>query len=465
MKNKLIGAIAFLASLALLFSPTQVILPKIPLTLSDLLLVVAFLLLIILFILDKERAKLLPELPVVLFVVAAFLSVIAVVANINFNNFFHVGADEAEMGVQSGIQILTAFALEFFKYILYLLIGVAVFKCAFKSDKWKQVSIILLTISIGLAVMFASYQRYHLNYIEVPSQRTVVESNDSLKKAFTTIETPVAVGSTFGAWSDKGFHGGFIPYACFLALALPFLLYLALKKPLWWVLTAPILILSGYSILAGRMVPAILVGLLVTAFVYSKKAGIITTGIILVYVALLAFIPSVNRVQVLCEPYNVMISTADAEHYQNGTKHLKKFFSEGYAAINLIRGTGREANTGLFGVGLSLYQDNIQEGYSTLGETTNQRLHLGEYSVYTFTLASLGILGLVALIYMYWHYFKSALVLKRAESKISAPILGSIIALIILSFTAMPFMRGEGIIIAAILGLIENQKQQIGDRG
>jgi len=465
MKNKLMGAIALLASLSLLFSPTQVILPKIPLTLSDLLLVIAFLLLIILFIIDKERAKLLPELPVVIFVIAAFLSIVAVIASIDFNNFFHVSAEEAEMGMQSGIQILKAFTLEFFKYVLYLLIGVAIFKCALKSDKWRKISVILLTVGVGVAVMFASYQRYNLTYIENPTQRTVVENSDSLKKAFTTVETPVAVGSTFGYWSDKGFHGGFIPYACFLALALPFLLYLALKKPLWWILTTPILILAGYSVLAGRVIPAILVGLLITAFVYSKKAGLITTGAILLYVALLAFIPSVNRVQVLCEPYNVMVSEADAEYYHDGTNHLKKFFSEGYAAINLIRGTSSTANTGLFGVGLSLYQDNIQEGYSTLGETTNQRLHHGESSVYTFTLASLGILGLVSLIYMYWHYFKSALILKRAESKISAPILGSIIALIILSFTAMPFMRGEGIIIAAILGLIENQKQQIGDRG
>ena len=452
MKKTLIAIIGINAALSLLFSPTQITLPGGLFTLSDLLLVIAFMVIIILFIIDEDnRLKMLPPTPLFIFIIAAFLSIVSIFS------VFAGGSENVSL-----VNLIKEFIKEFSKYVLYLLIGVAVFKTAFSEKKYRYYCTVALAIGILLASLFAGYQRYNLNYIEHPEDRTIIENKTF--DAFTTIETPVATGSTFGTWSDKGFHGGYIPYACFLALALPFLLYLAFKKNVWWILTAPILLLSGYSILAGRVVPIIIIGILITAWIFSKKAGVITTAAILVYLSLLAFIPSINRVQILEEPYRISLNIIEAEAYGYGKAHLKKFFAEQYASINILRGTEADINTALYGVGLSRYQEYIQQGYATMGEVTNQRLQLGEQGGYFLTLASMGILGLACLVFVYWYYFKGALLLKKKKNDISAPVIGAIIALILLTFVSSPIMRAEGILLAALFGLIESQKQSIGEK-
>lgn len=455
----LLGHLLLLLTVAALaLSPTQLTLPHLPLSAADLLLFLAVLVWGIRWLWLREALSLPPWVNW-LVVLAGCCSVMGILADapLTADAPAGIGALLAQIKPE-----LKPFLLDIAHPVLYLLIGVTVFRATLTTPARVRGAVIALLAVSTLAVFFAVLQRGLLetHFQPDPGKRVVT------LQSYLTIEQPASVGSTFGSWDDHGYHPSRTAYAGFLGLVLPFALALLVSERKKsggkrWKITDLLLvgwltllfIGAAVSVLAGMMVPAILLGLLVTGFSLGRTPGYWTLAAVAAYVLVLLMVGGHNRHEVLYEPFQLRISASEASfRYADGTRHVKKFWAEQQAALNLIR------TSPLFGIGAGRYQTKINQAYDRFGPVTNQRLEPNAQNGYLLTATNNGLFGLAALIALYCAYFGQAWRLRRTHypSPWQAAVLGAMTTLLLMTLVSDPWVRGTSVVIAALLAIILN---------
>ncbi|HEY3379428.1 MAG TPA: hypothetical protein VGL77_18270 [Armatimonadota bacterium] len=435
-----------LAVLALALAPTQITLPHLPVSPAELLLGVAGLVWALRWLRLRDSSSL-PPFVNWLLVIACAVSVLGV-----FSDQVPMPGDKGE------------FLKDFAKMLLYPIVGFTIFRATLTTPARLRTAVIALLLGATLAVGLGVAQRLLLQTHYQPDATLRSVFMHQTPRAYLTTETPIEVSATFGSWDKKGFHASRTAYAAFLALALPFALVLLITERRRTGIVAWISVLflgAAASVLAGFIAPAILLGLLVTGFALGRQTGRAVLLGVLCYVALLLLVGGHNRTEILQEPFRLQISATDAGNPNfryDGVRHLKKFWGEQCAALNLLRGTRYVAAPALFGVGLGQYQKNIQEGYGGLSEVTNQRLESDAQNGYLLMTVSCGIFGLAAFLALCWAYLATAWRQARApeRSPWSAAVLGALVALVVMTLATNPWVRGNALLVAAVLALTLN---------
>ncbi|MHB9131594.1 MAG: O-antigen ligase family protein [Armatimonadota bacterium] len=343
-------------------------------------------------------------------------------------------------------------AKETVRTVMYLLIAVTVFRAVFTTPQRLRIAVIALLATTTLAVALGVVQRLRLdhNYIADRDQRVVFDH--FTPTAYTTVQTPIYVASTFGAWNDHGFHPSRIGYAGFLGLLLPFALALLVterRRPgiaLW---IGAVFLGAAISLLAGFVVLAILFGLLATGLALGMRTGRWVTLGVLAYLLVVAGIGGFNRTEVLQEPFKLTVATPDSP---DGPLQLKKFWGEQQAALNLIR------HYPLLGVGAGRYQAQINEAYDLLGAVASQRLEPEAQNGYLLTAVNSGLLGLAAMLALLGGYLTLAWRQWRGNpaNPWAAAALGAMIVLLAMMLVSNPWIRGTMVLISALLAIIGN---------
>ena len=212
---------------------------------------------------------------------------------------------------------------------------------------------------------------------------------------------------------------------------------------------------AGVTVLAGYVMPAILISLVVTGFALGWRKGLYTLAGVAVFVGLLAAIPGFNRTEILQAPGDLRISAEEARYidaYQ-GVRHLKKYWGEQQAALN-----GFKNSNPLLGVGAGGYQEQISTSYDRLSEVDAQKLEPGAQNGYLVTLVSTGLFGLAALLLLYGSYTGLAWRSVRAGKggPWAAAMLGVMVALCLVSLATYPWVRGLSLVLSAWLAAIMN---------
>ncbi|OPZ86450.1 MAG: hypothetical protein BWY76_00947 [bacterium ADurb.Bin429] len=470
-----------LAVIALALAPTQLTIPVkgIPLHPSEPFLLLAALVWAIRWLRTRDSDSLPPFAHWLLFA-AGGLSLFALFAPIG------PGANDevialARFGAEIGKAAVKGWAMETAQVVLYLLIAVTVYRAVFREPGRLRIAIFALLATTSLAVGLAVVQRALLpsHYQPDPAKRAVFADNtermteDEAKAydgpvqmgvwidgaftpcnpalAYVTVETPQHVCSTFGHWGDHGFYPSRMAYAAFLALALPFALVVWLTDRRRWVRLWMALLFAGaaVTVLAGLAVPAILLGLLATGIALGPRAGrAVLVGAVAYGVFVLA-VGGLQRGEVLVEPYRPTVRAAEAARLYEGAAHLKKFWGEQYAALNIFRGNP------VLGAGNGQYQARIGQAYDVLSPVAIQRLEPDTQNGYLVALVNTGLLGLAAWLALFGLYY--GLARRRRENPgdpWAAALFGALAALLLVFFVTNPWVRGTATMIAALLAAI-----------
>lgn len=372
---------------------------------------------------------------------------------------------------------------------LYLVVAVTVFRSVFTTAVRTRTAFTWLLVTTSLAVVIGVGQWVMLqrDYQPDPQQRVVFGSKASrsedpdkapeadkkkmgmwdatgnfhalsqakLRPIISYIQTPQEVSSTFGSWNKHGYHSSRTAYAAFLALVLPFGLALLLspgaRKYAVWI--SILLLGSAVSILAGLVVPAILAGILALGITLGPKVGRWTLLGVLLYLAPMALINGFHRIEIVQEPYRLQLPAQEAAfRYEDGKQHLKKFWGEQMAALQII------PQAPLFGAGAGKYQEAMSSSaYGHLGAVSTQRLESDAQSGYLFATVTMGFLGLAALLALFGQYLGMAW--QQARNNINpwtAALFGAMVALVLLTAVTNPWVRGTSVLIAALFAVIGN---------
>jgi len=347
--------------------------------------------------------------------------------------------------------------------IFYLLLAYPVFRTAFSSPARIRTAVIALLATTTLVVALAVVQRAALHTQFEPNPRQRIVFQQFTTRAYLSAQLPAHVGSTFATWSEHGYLPSRAAYAGFLALVLPFALALLVserKRPGMVIWLTALLLGAAVSTLAGYVMPAVLAGLLATGYSLGRRIGVWTLGGVAAFLLITAAVGGFNRQEILYEPFQLRVSAQEAGfRYADGVRHLKKFWGEHQAALNVLR------KYPLFGVGADGYQQMIGQSYDLLGKIDEQRSEPGTQNAYLLTAVSTGILGLAMLLLLYGRYLAMARHAVRAEAVTpwSAALLGAIIALLLLSLATHPWIRGTSVVLAAWLSMIGHCATQTGE--
>jgi len=351
-------------------------------------------------------------------------------------------------------------AKDVLKLALYLLGAVTIFRATLTTPQRLRGAVIALLATTTLAIGLAVAQRVALQTYNQPWPPSRLIFEHFTPTAYLISQTPNCVCSTFATWGDHGFYPSRTAYAGFLALVLPFGLALLAGERRKTGITLWIAVLfagAAGTVLAGYLVPAILLGLLATAFQLGPRMALGTLIGIAVYLSLTATVGSLfggfNRIEILDEPYRARIPAIEAQYRYDGKQHLKKFWGEQQSALNVLRGHL------VFGVGSGNYQDVIGQGYDLLGVIDRQRLDPDAQNGYLLTAVNGGLVGLAALLALLCGYLGPAWRAARAgqrQDPWAAAILGALVALILIFFVTNPFIRGTFLVVAAVLGAAGN---------
>ena len=432
-----------LAVLALALAPTPFTLPKVPLHPSEAVLLLGLAVWAVRWLWWDHTCRAFPPLSHWLMVLAAGTGVFFLFGD----HLLPADGDEKKL--------LLNLIKEVVQVALYLLLAYPVFRTALTTPRRMRAAVIALLATTTLAVALAVAQRValHTQYQPDPSQRVAYRA--FTPAAYLSAQLPFHVCGPFATWSEHGYNPSRATYAGFLALVLPFALALLVferKRP-GMVLWASVLFLgAAVSVMAGYLAPAILLGLLVTGFALGWRVGRQVLIGVVAYLLVVSVMGGLNRQEMLEAPFQLRI-TAQQASYGNGdgTRHLKKFWGEQQAALNVVR-----ANP-LFGAGAGSYQDQVGQAYGTLGKIDEQRNEPNALNGYLLTAATTGLLGLAVLLLL----FGSSLGLaRRAVAAGGAPwtaaLLGALAALALLTLVTNPWVRGPSVVIAAWLAAIGN---------
>jgi len=494
-----------LAVLGLALTPTQLTrsIKGVELTPAEVVLAIAFVVWCIRWCSIRDTRSL-PPLSHWLIVGVAVLGIFSLLTSVT--SLHHLGEWKHAIAQQKPTLVKIA------QMVLYLLVSVTVFRAVFTSKERIRTAIIALLATTSLAVLLGVVQWGVLprQYQPDPTKRSVIadaqaNSEDeelfmsentpdanantpavaapksgkkhkaqigywvqegdrrvfhpaSRWKLFLRVETPAYVSSTFGNWSKHGYHPSRNAYAGFLALVLPFALALLVieRKKVGFVIWLSLLLLgAAASVLAGYIVPAIALGLLVTGIAIGRPVGRNVFLGLVGYVVLMLIFAGItfNAHEVISDPYQLRISANDAKYYTDSDERLlKKFWGEQQAGLNVYR------YHALFGVGSGRYQEAIKNGYDALGDVVRQRLEADQLNGYVFTLVTNGLLGLAALLMLLGSYLgmaRSAFRQKRWDP-FAAAMVGAMVAAIVMLFVTNIWVRGTSIVFAALLAMIGN---------
>lgn len=432
-----------LAVAALAMAPTQITLPKVPLHPSESVLLVGLAVWAVRWLWRDRTCRSFPPLSHWLMVLAAGTGVFFLFGD----HLLPANGDEKSLFI--------ALAKEVAQAALYLLLAYPVFRTALTTPRRMRTAVMVLLATTTLAVALAVAQRVLLqtNYQPDPSLR--VAYREYTPKAYLSAQLPFHVCGPFATWSEHGYNPSRATYAGFLALVLPFALALLVserKRPGMVIWASALLLGAAVSVMAGYLVPAILVGLLVTGFALGRRVGRqVLIGVVL-YLLVVSVAGGLNRQEILEAPFQLRISAQQASYGNgDGTRHLKKFWGEQQAALNVVR-----ANP-LFGAGAGSYQDRVGQAYGSLGRVDEQRNEPNALNGYLLTAATTGLLGLAVLLLLYGSYLGQA---RRAVMAGGAPwtaaLLGAMAALALITLATNPWVRGLSVVIAAWLAAIGN---------
>jgi len=339
------------------------------------------------------------------------------------------------------------------QWVLSLVVGIIVFRDALSTPARVRIAVIALLATTSLAVLLGVFQRWQLGqqYQPNPTKRAVYET--FTPQAYLTAEMPFQVCSSFAVWNEHGYHPSRAAYIGFLALALPFALVLLVSERrrtgmIAWI--ALLFIGAAVSLLAGYLAPALLLGLLVTGFALGTRWGGWVSAGVITYLLLLVMFGGFNRVEVLHEPFQVQVSALEASYrYADGTRHLKKFWGEQQAALNVFRGHS------LLGVGAGNYQSTVPKAYDLLGDIDIQRLDPDSQNGYLLATVNAGLLGLAALLLLFGMHLKAARrnIATATTNPWQAAVLGALVALVVMTLATTPWVRGTTVLITALFAL------------
>jgi hypothetical protein len=484
--NCLEKALFWLGVIAITFSPTQLsIIGKF--TPSDLALIFAGIAWVALLIIKRDKLMLAP-ISNWIFAAIIIFSILGIVAALAPESISAIKTPEMMVKIKDGIK--QAITQDIAKIIIYLIVGVGIYRAVFTDQQRIRIAGYGLLIGVTFAVGLGVYQRIQLknNYQPDRQKRIVFASNfDRLSdedkvifekenkkvimgmwkidengnniftpcskfKAYLIAETPIQVCSTFGSWSDHGYMPSRFGYCAFLALAIPFLLILLASESKVWIRLWIALVITGagISFLAGYLFPALIAGLIFTSILLRDKNRIFACSLTAALI-LIAIIPWHNRREIFIEPYQMTVNKADADYYYEGKPALKKIWGEQQSALNALR------SSPLYGSGPATFGEMAGRSYDTMGDLEKQRLEPDAHSGYLITAIQSGILGLGALFMILCFYFNSALkTLKSGGNIWVLASTGAIIALSLLLLFTYPMVRGTGTLIAMIMGIIAN---------
>lgn len=449
-------ALFALAVLALALSPTQLTLPGLPLSAAEVTLALAALVWAIRWLKERDSHNL-PTFAVWLFIAAGLLSLTGI---INGSFFPLRELDPTAKGMLN--EKLASYVTEMAKLVLYLIIGVTVFRAVLNSPKRIKIAIGALLITTSLAVLLAVVQRFILPGMYQPISDGRVVFEDFNWQAYLHIDLPTKVSSTFGSWNKHGYHASSAAYAGYLGLVLPFALafLVQFRKRRGVVVWMSLLFLAAaLSMLSGYIMPAIIFGLIVTGVALGAHTGRWVLAGIIGYLLLCMVMPF-NRETILQEPFQLKISRTEADNRygKDGPRHLKKFWGEQYAAMKSLRGSMDVNYPALFGYGVGQYQSNLPGGFNGIADVAMQRLESDTQSGYLFTALTLGFFGLAALFALFSEALRGAWRAIRfcPHNPWAAASLGAMVMLILLTVVSPPLLRGTLMVVAALLALCAN---------
>ncbi len=494
VKNCLEKALFWLSIAAVTFAPTQISIVS-KLTPSDLALILAAIIWVVLLII-KRKSSMLPPISNWVFAAIITFSIVGIAAAFNPESLSALKAPEIMGQIKDSVK--QAITQDIAKIIIYLIVGVGIYRTIFTDQQRIRIAAYGLLIGTTFAVLLAVYQRIQLhNHYQSDRQKRVVfasnfdrlsdedkelfkkenkkiimgmwkndENNNNVfttcskYKAYLTAETPIQVCSTFGSWSDHGYMPSRFGYCAFLALALPLLLILlASEKKLWMRLWIG-LVFAGASatFLAGYLFPALIIGLFVSSIMLQGKNRLFSFAIIAAII-LIAIIPWHNRREVFTEPYLMTVNQADADYYYEGKPALKKIWGEQQSALNSFR------SSPLYGSGPATFGDMAGKSYDTMGDLEKQRLEPDAHSGYLITAIQSGILGLAALFMLLGFYLKTAVKTIRINRDLWViASLGAVMSLTFLLIFTFPVVRGIGTLLAMIMGITAARETLLTDK-
>ncbi|MHB0939944.1 MAG: hypothetical protein ACYC6A_26405 [Armatimonadota bacterium] len=432
-----------LAILALALAPTQLTIPKIPLHPSEAVLLLGVVVWAFRWLWRDRTCRALPPL-------SHWLMVLAAGAGVFFLFGDHLlPADNDEK------ELFLSLVKEVVQVALYLLLAYPVFRTALTTPRRMRAAVIALLATTTLAVALAVAQRVALqaDYQPDPAKRTAYREYDI--NAYRSAQLPFHVCGPFASWSEHGYNPSRATYAGFLALVLPFALVLLVserKRPGMVIWISVLLLGAAATVMAGYLAPAILLGLLVTGFALGWRAGRQTLIGVVLYLLVVSVVGGLNRQEIMQAPFQLRITAKEATYGNgDGTRHLKKFWGEQQAALNVVR-----ANP-LFGAGAGSYQDQVGQAYGSLGKVDEQRNEPNALNGYLLTAATMGVLGLAVLLLLYGGYLGMA---RRAVAAGGSPwtaaLLGAMVALALITLATNPWVRGLSVVIVAWLAAIGN---------
>lgn len=433
-----------LALLALALAPTQLTLPKVPLHPSEALLLIGALVWAVRWLLRDRTCRGLPPLSHWLMVGAAGVGV------------FFISGDRLLPVSAKDKEVFVSLAKEIAQMAIYLLLAYPVFRVALSTPRRMRTAVIALLVTTSLAMALAAAQRVVLQSHYQPNPRARVAYRTPTPAAYLSAQLPFHVCGPFATWSEHGYNPSRATYAGFLALVLPFVLALLVserKRPGMVIWASVLLAMAAFTLLAGYLAPAILLGLLVTGFALGPRVGRQTLIGVVAYLLIVSVAGGFNRREIIVEPFQWRISALEARYrYEDGVRHLKKFWGEQQVALNVISGNP------LFGAGAGRYQAQIGQSYSSLGKIDEQRTEPNALNGYLLTAATTGLLGLAVLLLLYGSYLGMArnAVITAGKSPWPAALLGAMVALALLTLATNPWVRGMSVVIVAWLAAIGN---------
>jgi MFS family permease len=474
-----------LAVLALALAPTQltVTVKHIPLHPTELILLPAALVWAIRWVLRERTCRGLPPLTHWLVVFAAgigFFMVSAVIMETLTARTFP--PEELLQRTELLREARVSIAKETIQLILYLLLAYPIFRTALSTPRRLRAAVIALLVTTSLAMLLAVGQRTALRFGYAPdrSRQAAVDTFRPLRydpdpqrrvvfdhftpQAYLSAQQPMYVCSTFATWSEFGYNPSRAAYAGFLALVLPFVLALLVserKRPGMVIWTSVLLLAAAFTVLAGYLAPAIMIGLLVTGFALGWRIGCLTLIGVVAYLLIVSLAGGFNRREIIEAPFQPRISAREAGYIPvyDEVRHLKKFWGEQQAALRVVR------DYPLFGAGAGRYRQQVGLGqywggqqWGKLADVKSQRDEPNAVNGYLLVAATIGLLGLAALLLLYGSYLGMAGRAVRAGQGMpwSAALLGAMVALALITLATNPWVRGTSVVIAACLAAIGN---------
>lgn len=392
----------------------------------------------------RLRQCLLPPVPIWLFLGAAALSIL------NSTSVYQ-GVVEAGSLIKAPVasEAVRSALAEFVQTVGYFVFSLVLLVNLLRPPLHRKTAVQLVLAVSGVVALYGLAESlFGVHALGLKALAGSFSKDDLLRMA--KVSDPLAVSATFGS---KNVYGGY------LALVAPFALSAALlprSRKVRWVAVLGLLA-GALSILSGGALLGFAVGLLVTAFRHSRRAGSICA------LALVAFVALVSGGRL--RPYRDGIAPFLTVRYANdevppawdipppGTPpryrkgDVKKEYMEWQADLNMLK------ENFLTGVGFGEYQTKIDGYYLYL--PIGAKMPPDSNNLFLVLAGTTGILGLTAFLFLLQNFGARAAHLGLAgHSALSGAALGSLWAFGVTSVFHSLLVRGTALMLIFVLALV-----------